>query len=251
MMKLQRVLVLFIALLGCVGTTFLTFAVIRAREAARESTCRGKLAQLQFSLMNYEAKHGHLPPAYIAGPDGKPWHSWRVLILPCFEEQDNQYRFDEPWNGPNNRKLADRVLRIYQCPGSANYERKPTTTYMAVVGNGTAFPGEQTTRTDEFHDGLENTILLVEVPDSDVHWMEPRDVSLDALASESLTKSTAAIGSKHPAGPAVVFADSIRAYRLHPSLQGKTLHALSTIAGDEPVTRKALVHDDTQILKEK
>ena len=38
------------------------------------------------------------PPAYLADRDGKPMHSWRVLILPFLEQQElyRAYHFDEP-----------------------------------------------------------------------------------------------------------------------------------------------------------
>ena len=73
-------------------------AVRTAREAARESACQGTMSQLQGALINYEWTHGHFPPAFISGPDGTPWHSWRVLLLPFLGEEVVyvQYRFDEP-----------------------------------------------------------------------------------------------------------------------------------------------------------
>ena len=42
-------------------------------------------------------------------------HSWRVLLLPYLDQLElyNAYRFDEPWDGPNNRLLADRMPRHY------------------------------------------------------------------------------------------------------------------------------------------
>ena len=33
-------------------------------------------------MQSYHQKHGCFPPAYIADENGKPKHSWRVLILP-------------------------------------------------------------------------------------------------------------------------------------------------------------------------
>jgi Protein of unknown function (DUF1559) len=67
------------------------------------------------AVANYHETYGCFPPAYVADRDGKPIHSWRVLILPFLEQQElyRAYNFDEPWNGPNNRKLASRVGKIY------------------------------------------------------------------------------------------------------------------------------------------
>ena len=88
--------------------TWLASSVQEAREAARQCSCIGHRAGIYLALLNYHDTHGHFPPAYVLGPDGKRWHSWRALILPYLDEDlGRRYRFDEPWNGPNNRKLAN------------------------------------------------------------------------------------------------------------------------------------------------
>ena len=40
-------------------------------------------------------------PTFLVGPDGKPWHSWRVLLLPCLGHRDlfDEYDFSQPWIG--------------------------------------------------------------------------------------------------------------------------------------------------------
>ena len=50
--------------------------------------------------------------------NGKPMHSWRVLILPRLDRNDlyQRYRFDEPWNGPNNSQLMNEAMLILYCP---------------------------------------------------------------------------------------------------------------------------------------
>lgn len=47
-------------------------------------------------------------------------HSWRVLILPYIGEDAlyNTYKFDEPWDGPNNIKLLNQIPRLYACPST-------------------------------------------------------------------------------------------------------------------------------------
>lgn len=80
--------------------------------------CRSHLQQIGISLHQYHDTYGSFPPAYVKGPDGEPWHSWRVLLLPDlgYEELYARYRFDQPWDGPVNRQLADEVPTVYQCP---------------------------------------------------------------------------------------------------------------------------------------
>ena len=75
------------------------------------------LKEIQLALLNYESAKGSLPPAYIADATAKPMHSWRVLILPYLGEMAlyNKYNFNEPWNGPNNSKLAAQVPDVFRC----------------------------------------------------------------------------------------------------------------------------------------
>ena len=65
-----------------------------------QSSCRNNMRQLMLAMLNYESANGHFPPAYIADDDGKPMHSWRVLILPFLEGNHiyDQYDFSEPWD---------------------------------------------------------------------------------------------------------------------------------------------------------
>ncbi len=37
--------------------------------------CVNNMKQVALAILKYEAKHGHLPPAYVADASGKPMHS--------------------------------------------------------------------------------------------------------------------------------------------------------------------------------
>ena len=58
------------------------------------------LKQIGLAFHNYADAYRSFPPAVIYGPDGKPWHSWRVLLLPFLEQQPlyEQYDFSQPWD---------------------------------------------------------------------------------------------------------------------------------------------------------
>jgi hypothetical protein len=90
---------------------FLLPAVRSARGAAYRSHCSSNLKQIALALHNYHDTFGAFPPAYVADESGKPMHSWRVLILPFLESSPlyDKYRFDEPWDGPNNRQLLKHM----------------------------------------------------------------------------------------------------------------------------------------------
>lgn len=220
------------------------FAVRDAREAARRSCCGCPLNQLVLAFHNYHDVHGSFPPAYVADENGTPMHSWRVLILPFLDKNDfyDQYDFSEPWNGPHNSALAHKMgTRFWHCPSGPLTDESPLTNYVAIVGDRTAFPGTRSTSMTDFHDGLEETILLVEIANTDIHWMEPRDLNFDEMSFVVNDRSRPSISAPHAAGPAVVFADSITAYRLNASLKPATLQALITIDGGEPVQKPMLI----------
>ena len=149
------------------------------------------LKRIGLALHNYHDDYDQFPPQYLADSDGRPMHSWRVLILPYLSEPDAKavyeaYRFKEPWNSQHNQKLADEAERFFRCMTSSAAEPTSTFTthYVAVVGPDTAWSEREGTCLKDFGDGTANTALLVEIADSDIHWMEPRDITLEEALSK-------------------------------------------------------------------
>ncbi len=138
-----------------------------------------------------------------------------------------------PWDGPNNRLLADKIGNIYRRP-----EDPPGSTltrFVAVVGEPTVFPGARSVKFSEITDGTAKTILFVEVADSDIPWMEPRDLSFDRMPMSVNAPGTKAprIGSPYP-GVRIAFADGmIRGIKT--AIAPKTLRGLLTKAGGEQI----------------
>jgi hypothetical protein len=117
------------------------------RPVELQSSCHNNLKQIAIALHNYHDTFGSLPPAYVADENGRPMHSWRVLLLPFIEHKAlyDEYRFDEPWDGPHNRQLADYMPSVYRCPSDPGANpRLPISSYLAVVGPETIWPGGQT-----------------------------------------------------------------------------------------------------------
>jgi prepilin-type processing-associated H-X9-DG protein len=155
---------------------------------------------ITLALMNYEAKFHSFPPAYVADKAGRPIHSWRVLILPFLGYDDlyKQYDFNEPWDGPNNRKLLAARPRVYACPSDKDIESADSsqTSYVAVVGPESAWLGDKSRKLSDL--SLQtSTILLVETADTGIAWTEPRDISVDALKSASLGSPIVPASSGH------------------------------------------------------
>ena len=102
----------------------------QAREAARDSGCRGQLFQYGFALSNYEAAHGQLPPAFVTDYAGTPIRTWRVSYLPEWSEHELNGLYDPtaPWNHPRNaRSLTyDTPADFFWCPSSDGRRTKYT-----------------------------------------------------------------------------------------------------------------------------
>jgi hypothetical protein len=178
MSRSLRLLLLSILAFGLV-IALVVFGSRKLHEYSNRSGCTDRLKRLALALHSYESEHGTFPPAYLTDKDGKPAHSWRVLILPYLNHKDlyDAYRFDEPWNGPHNRLLADQVPDVFTCPGR-NDGPSWRTDYVAIIGSQTVWPGSQPVKIADITNGTSNTIGLIEIADSDIHWMEPRDILL-------------------------------------------------------------------------
>ena len=224
---------------------WLSTAIRDAREDARRSNCKGELKQIGLALLNYRDTYGCFPPAYVADTNGRPAHSWRVLILPFLDHAVlyNEYRFDEPWDGPNNRRLSAKILvssdySMYHCPSDrpASGELDATvTSYLAVVGPETAWKGDGCLNVNAITDGPANTLMVVEVANSGINWMEPRDLNVLQMAPTINPKGGQGVSSRHRGGAhAVTVDDGVRF--LFDAMPASTLRALLTISGGEKIS---------------
>lgn len=175
-------LVLAVAVL-CGG---IVVAVLRPPiTAALESSRIAHLKHIAVALGSYESKWGTLPPAYLADEQGRPQHSWRVLILPELDQSElyEQYDFDKPWNSPENLEVARRMPAIYQCPRcpqAAEPGEPGLTHYQFVTGPNTLFEGDVAPSGEDILDGRSMTLKVVESPQQ-VIWTQPQDLAFKDL----------------------------------------------------------------------
>jgi len=254
---LNPLVLFFLLIIGCdtIGMLISQFlpALQAAREAKRRVQCVENLKQIGLAMQGYHQQYGCFPPAFIPDKNGKPMHSWRVLMLP-FLEQDalyHQYRFDEPWNGPHNKALADHMPSVYRCPSSDPTPDPSQTSYAMIVGPHAISDGPTPHRMSDIKDGASNTIMVAEAAkaainwaeaaSTGINWMEPRDLNAENMdfctraVEKDLRRETCEIFRNHNVAANVLFCDGSVRTLSNELLYPKELEALMTIDGGERV----------------
>ena len=212
-------------------------------EEGRRAACRSNLKRLQQAFHQYHNSYKVLPPAYVADKNGKPMHSWRVLILPYIDEKElyEKYNFDEPWNSPNNLALSDNMPRAFRCP-SDEMPEDGETNYVMILGPDMISDGPTAKRFADILDGTFNTILLVETSGSGINWLEPRDLKRDDITFGINDDTDTGIRSNHPHGANLLFTADLQhgVIFAKETTDPEIIRALSTIAGGERVDRNDL-----------
>jgi len=230
---MTRVSVLIAAiLLAAVAWQFMPARQSVGPPASKFMRCKNNLKQIGLAFREYHGHHGAFPPAFIADHNGKPTHSWRVLILPFMNQQAlyDRYRFDEPWDGPNNSQLARLIPLAYRCPSfDAPDSNDHHTNYLAVVAANSVMSGETPVGVDEIVDPESSTILVTESVARTVHWMSPGDLAADDVFADLEAGLCA-----HTKGVNVVLADGSVPF-LPQHIPKDEFEALVTSAGGEPV----------------
>lgn len=171
-----------------------------------------------------------IPLDDIRDKGGKALLSWRVRVL-VFIEQDylyKEFKLDEPWDSPHNRKLLEKMPKEFARSGVAATE----TTIHLIRGPGTMFPGSKGIKPWEggLPAGAAAPFYLVEAAEG-VPWTKPADLTLPAGNGFPPV-------AKGPGGTLAVFADG--KVRIVPAdTDTATLRALATVdgAGRVPLDR--------------
>lgn len=218
------------ALVASIGLSFLS----TARESVRSTQCSNNLREIALALNAYHDAHGTYPPAYLADAKGKPTHSWRVLVLPFLGQQElfDEYDFSQPWNGPANRRLLERMPNVYRCPAEEN-RASTDTSYAMIVAAGTISDGPTGAARTEISDGTGKTLLVVESSPSGIAWLEPRDLDGNRITYVvNDPQQAGGIRSRHP-DEANAVTCSARSVTLSNASDEEQVKADTTIAGGE------------------
>jgi hypothetical protein len=152
----------------------------RAKATANRMMAFGRLSQMVTALWIYEDDYGALPPLCLRDKKGTPIQSWRALILPYLgsPELPKQLDLSQPWNSDFNRRLTDAVP-----PGHWVWfalegpKTLPVSTHiLAYVGRGSIWD-ERTGLAKGRMSEHRGAILLVWVPESNRHPLQPGDIT--------------------------------------------------------------------------
>jgi prepilin-type processing-associated H-X9-DG protein len=200
---------------------------------ARKTQCANNLRQIAAAVFAYRQRYDAFPPAYVADRHGRPMHSWRVLILPFLGHRPlyDRYDFNQPWNGLDNLALAGKMPEVYRCPDDST-GRSSATSYLMIVGPGTVSTLTAPPRLGDIPDGAANTLMLVEMMNSGIDWLEPRDLEVDESSLEINDPAGGGIRSRHPGGVNAAMCDGSVRFLSEWTI-GEDVRAMTTIDGGE------------------
>ena len=234
-------------------------------------TAELKLERIGTAIIRYLGVHGHFPPHVVRGPNGEPWHSWRVLILPFLGAEEHelyrQYDLTRPWDSEKNLAVLARMPVVYRDPASRAVDDTHTH-FAAVLGEKTVFSRGDCTLPNEFRintfsqpahylqfppnnarvmlarsvtDGQSNTILVGTVAvERKIPWTEPTDITLN---EQSTIGEPGGFGARYDVRgeplALFLFANG-RVDRIPRNLPSDVLWKLATANGDDHITTSEL-----------
>ena len=127
----------------CLYTYYIFHPMVHIYKISKHTEgCQSCMQDIANAMKSYYHHHGVLPSAYSVDENGNPMHSWRVLILPYFENEEyreeyrdlyEQIRLDEPWNSEWNIQFQKEGESIFSCSYSGMF-------YMVINESGEFVP---------------------------------------------------------------------------------------------------------------
>jgi hypothetical protein len=196
-------------------------------QQTQQDECARNLKQIALALHNYRDVYKAFPWAITYGDEGTPMHSWRVRIEPYMEASGFYWAYDfaEPWNGEKNRLLGDEIPdtfigstltpyrathypHYYRCPSARASQNRMCTNYVMLIDDRPGKPNGPPNRPGSVPPSFDDksAVIIIEIADSDIHWMEPRDVLLSELSMKINDRSKRSLSSYH-GGACIAHAD--------------------------------------------
>lgn len=142
-------------------------------EAGRRKMAADNLDKIATAIMAYKSAKGHYPPS-AATVSGIKTLSWRVELLPYLGYEELYKKFDpkSPWNREPNKSLAQFIPLEFVSP--ERFDEK--TNWLFPAHKRFMFGDGRYPRDRRIEDGIENTLMLLEVDDAlAVEWTRPKD----------------------------------------------------------------------------
>lgn len=210
-------------------------------------------------LQGFRKAEGHFPAASEAAAAMAPETrlSWIANLLPYLGPADwrGQLEFGYPWNGPQNRKVAQRPLDAVVNPAlglSLTEAGFPVTHYVGVAGWGAdagslkasdpragVFGYGRNTRLEDITDGASNTIAILGVSGHLGAWAAGGSPTARPLTKAPYVNGPDGFGSGQTNGMLAGMADGSVRF-ISKDIDPRILEQLATIHGAEPVTVAAL-----------
>jgi len=214
----------------------------RLREGRIRLASQRNLEAIADALNAYASDHGTYPPPMTRNADGKPLHSWRVLLLPYLGEEElyRQINLDEPWNSEANQAIAyEPTPSVYRHPQTDSWMRE--TPYCLITGPGTLFPATGPLSPSRVVDGKDKTLLVAEanLQIQMTSWLEPVDLDVNGIAGSIGLRPGSDLGGVTDGGVCIATVDA-KSHFLPQATPPMVVRALLTPAGQEPLADDVL-----------
>jgi prepilin-type processing-associated H-X9-DG protein len=210
-------------------------AINSARKSSQTFQCSANLSQIGMAMNQYAAQYGTYPPAYTTDDEGNPMHGWRVLLLPYLGSEgqllSQQYDMSQAWDSEINSQLVGRMPGVFGCQTDAGFGIGETS-YLVITGPEFLFEADNGKRPEQILDDPANTLMVVEVCNSGINWLEPRDLDGSRITFQVDTGAQGEIGSFHPLGANVLMADGTL-QTLDSAKPAEVVRAMATIDGGD------------------
>lgn len=175
----KRVL-LWACLVGLpIGAFWIGGCYVEGTRIAKYAWSGSRLGQLALALQIYHHEHGAFPPTRYQPKTNGPIHSWRVLLVPQTSgasEAYSNYDFSQEWNSSNNLQALNGVSPhgmkgniIFRMIRDAHGD----VAHYLAIGEDDEWPSRKPLNSRLVTKGKDR-FLLIEYPDSKIHWMEPK-----------------------------------------------------------------------------
>ena len=158
------------------GIAYLIYLVSDRCVRTKRFREREYMSDVIFGIRNYgDIFEQYMPPRVGQDERGRPLNSWRMHVAPCVRSTGLSFFRDEHWNSSWNRPAAQLPLAPFVWS-----EASLNTRVFGVTGPGTAF---DSCSRHKIPDLPKNLVVLIEVRDSNCHWMAPGDWTFNERTS--------------------------------------------------------------------